>query len=127
MLEDVWIRSFFFKLSGHQCDVVHITSGQSAGSSGYSSGYSKPITEYKSISELTKLGNDISGFRDWKVKKRDAVATIYRTDGLARIMDWIENPTQNLMGSETSDEMYKMHTQTGYMLTKDEWENGDSQ
>ena len=33
--------------------------------------------EYKMIGDLGKLTNDKSGFRDWKVKTKDVLLSIY--------------------------------------------------
>ena len=63
-------------------------------------GFYKPITEYKSIMDLGKLTNDKSGFRDWKIRMKDALVQIYRGREFLKIMEWIETPSTKLTGKE---------------------------
>ena len=37
----------------------------------------KPVTEYKSITDLPKLTNDKSGFRDWKIRMKNSLKQIF--------------------------------------------------
>ena len=50
----------------------------------------KPITEYKSITDLPKLTNDKSGFRDWKIRMKNALKQIFRGSEFLKIMEWVE-------------------------------------
>ena len=61
--------------------------------------------EHKGILDLKKLTNDKSGFRDWKVKKKDALVQIFRGKLLLKIMAWIETPGAKLTGTEDIEEI----------------------
>ena len=50
----------------------------------------KPITEYKAISELTKLGNDNTVFKDWKVKMRDGMEQVYQSKDFLSSSDLLD-------------------------------------
>ena len=55
----------------------------------------KPLMEYKMISDLGRLTNDKSGFRDWKVKIKDALSSVYGIQTVVEIWNLIEEPTKN--------------------------------
>ena len=61
----------------------------------------KPIMEYKVMQDLPGLSNDKKGFRDWKTRMRDGIASSWRTEMYNEFLDWIEDPaTKPLTGNE---------------------------
>ena len=54
----------------------------------------RPITEYKTIEQLAKLGTDKTCFRDWKVRLKDALGQILKTKAYKEIMEWLKNRRQ---------------------------------
>jgi len=65
----------------------------------------KPITEYKSITYLPKLTNDKSGFRDWKIRMKNALKQIFRGSEFLKIMEWIETSGTKITGREEIDDI----------------------
>ena len=63
----------------------------------------KPITEYKSITDLPKLTNDKSGFRDWRIRMKSSLMQIFRGSEFLKIMERIETPGTRLTGKEEID------------------------
>ena len=68
----------------------------------------KPITEYKVVDSLGKLSNDKSGFRDWKVRMKDALVQVFRSKEFLKMMDFVEDPTTKLTGDEELEEIMQM-------------------
>ena len=66
---------------------------------------SKPILEYKSITEIGKLNDNKSGYRDWKHKTKDALYNIYGDDRIREILDYLESPSTRYDGTEGLDKI----------------------
>jgi len=56
--------------------------------------------EYRMMGDLGKRRNDKSGFRDWKVKTKDVLLSIYRDDTIMEILEYIEDPTTKWTGGK---------------------------
>ena len=65
--------------------------GDNAGTGKDKKDFYKPITEYKAVLDLGKLPNDKSGFRDWRIRMKDALVQIFRGREFLKIMDWAES------------------------------------
>jgi hypothetical protein len=78
--------------------------------------------EYKMIGDLGKLTNDKSGFRDWKVKTKHVLLSIYRDDTVMEILEYIEETTTKWTGSETMSESYDDAELNGITCEKGKWE-----
>ena len=84
--------------------------------------YYKSIMEHRVIGNLGNLTNDKSGFRDWRVKLRDALASVFNSRRIVEIMDWMENPANAFIGDESSDDVYALATNEGCdMPTQSDW------
>ena len=66
----------------------------------------KPLMEYKMTSDLGRLTNDKSGFRDWKVKIKDALSSVYGRQSVVEILNFIEEPTTKWTGGESMNDTY---------------------
>jgi len=67
----------------------------------------KPIMEYKAVAELDKLTNDKTGFRDWKVRMKDAFTSSLKTTSFLQIRDWAEDPATILTGMESIQDIMR--------------------
>ena len=65
----------------------------------------KPITGYKAILDSGKLTNDKSGFRDWKIRMKDALVQVIRRREFLKIMEWAESTSTKVTGRESMDEI----------------------
>merc|ERR1712086_341472 len=65
----------------------------------------KPITEYKAVLDLGKLTNDKSGFRDWKIRMKDALVQVFRGREFLKIMEWTESTSTKLTGRQSMEEL----------------------
>ena len=92
-----------------------------AGMAGEKKGFIKPLMEHRIIGDLGRLSNDKSGFRDWKVRFKNAIASVFMTSRIGTILDWLEDPNRTLTGSEDSDELLAMAMSDGITVTQEEW------
>ena len=70
---------------------VEMKQGDNAGSGKEKTEFYKPITEYKAVLDLGELTNNKSGFRDWKIRMKDALVQVLRGREFLKIMDWTES------------------------------------
>ncbi len=74
------------------------------------------------MSHRDGLKNDKSGFRDWKVKTKDVLLSIYRDDTIMEILEYIEDPTTKWTGGETLMESYDDAELNGNTCERDQWD-----
>jgi len=82
--------------------------------------------EYRMIGDLTRLSNDESGFRDWKVRTQNAITSVFNTQKISEILGWLEEPNKVILGSETSDDLLQMILNDGINVELKDWENWGS-
>jgi hypothetical protein len=110
------------KIKIAEIDQALLTAGTGSGPKGKKEFEGKPLMEYKMIGDLGKLTDDKSGFRDWRVKTKNVLLSIYQDDTIMEIFEYIEDPATKWTGSETMSESYDDAELNGITCEKDKYE-----
>jgi len=107
-----------------QVEFLKTTKGaESSGDKDQSWKGGKPIMEYKVMQDLPGLSNDKSGFRDWKTRMRDGIASSRRTEMYNEFLHWIEDPTTKPLTGNEGMQMIMMqaNTESGIPVEEETW------
>ena len=76
---------------------------------------------------MAKLGTDKTSFRDWKVRLKDALGQILKTNAYKEIMEWLEKPTTAIeAGSDMQDMKDNAQNEGVTSPTDKEWEEASN-
>jgi len=89
-------------------------------------GYSnrKPITDSKVWDAITRLCADKAGFRDWKVRFKDAMQQVSRCALVKPLLGFLESPNRVSEGTTSAELLVEWDIECadeGYMNGREEW------